>query len=307
MTTDMNSRITAPHVVAVVLNWNNYEDTRRCLESLLGQNYSNLDVILVDNSSTDNSGERLEREFENVTIKYSDSNQGFAGGMNFGIQTAISDSADYIWLLNNDVHLPRNTLKNLIPLLESDSNIGILSPTIQTDSADLWFLQGVVDWGLCRVDHSRPDRAINSLPDLLPNQYIPMCASLIRSEVFEDVGLLPEEYFMYFEDVEFCTEVKEAGYELYTSTNTKITHIGSASSDGDLSPLPTYYNFRNRILLARKYSDKVSSAFWLYYLVSILYGITRRLYNREFKSAAPLFLGVTDGVKNSEGRGPYPK
>lgn len=294
-----------PHVVAVVLNWNNYEDSSRCLDSLIGQDYTNLDIILVDNASTDGSGEQLEDAFSDITVVYTEENLGFAGGMNYGIQAALETSPDYIWILNNDSIIPNKTLGELVPILESAPDIGILSPRIQTESEELWFLQGVINWRRCDVDHHVPERTSNE-SSLIPNEYIPMCAALIRSEVFEQVGFLPEDYFMYYEDVEFCIKARQEGYELVTSTTTTITHLGSASSGSDLSALPTYYNFRNRIHLAKTYSNQTGSGFWLYYINSILYGILRRIYNKEFEAVVPLLQGIVDGIRETKGRGPYP-
>ncbi|MDT3435565.1 glycosyltransferase family 2 protein [Haloarcula sp. 1CSR25-25] len=294
-----------PHVVAVVLNWNNYEDSSRCLESLIDQDYSNLDIILVDNASTDGSGEQLNGDFFDITVIYTKENLGFAGGMNYGIRAAMEESPDYVWILNNDSILPKKTLEGLVPILEYDSDIGILSPRIQTENEELWFLQGAINWRKCDVDHQVPDNN-SAESQLISNEYIPMCAALIRSEVFEQIGLLPEDYFMYYEDVDFCIKTRRKGYRLATSTTTTITHIGSASSGSDLSALPTYYNFRNRIHLARTYSDQSGSGFWIYYVMSILYGTLRRFYNKEFEAVVPLLRGVADGIQETKGRGPYP-
>jgi GT2 family glycosyltransferase len=120
-----------PSVAAIVLNWNNYEDTVEVVAGLDAIGYENLTVIVVDNGSTDNSTNRLENEFPEVEFIYNRENLGFPGGNNIGIREALDRGFDYLWLLNNDIVIPDDfDLESLLLTVESYSLIDSVSPLL---------------------------------------------------------------------------------------------------------------------------------------------------------------------------------
>lgn len=296
-----------PKVTAIVLNWNNYQDTRSCLESLQTVDYENLDVLVVDNGSTDGSGKKIEAKFPSVDLLYNEENQGFAGGINPGIRRAIDNESQFVWLLNNDTQFPNsNVLNQLVETMEANSSAGIVTPLVKEfpDTSEVWFWRGLVDWRTANADHA--DSPAEFQKNLVETEYVPNCCSLIRVEVFEEVGFLPERYFIYYEDVDYGIHVRDAGYRLLTDTRTTVYHEQGGTSGDELEPLFSYYNGRNTLLLARRFRDKLKPSFPVYFPVWVAKQVGYRILNGGYSGILPFFRGVLDGVLGRTGRGPYP-
>src|SRR4051794_35948913 len=120
----------APKVSTIVLNWNRYEISRDCIESLLRATYSNHEIVFVDNGSKDGSGERIRREYPQVVYVQNDKNLGFSRGCNAGIRVAMGRGADYVLLLNNDTLVEPGFLEPLVETAERDRDIGLISGKI---------------------------------------------------------------------------------------------------------------------------------------------------------------------------------
>jgi len=290
-------------VVAVVLNWNNYDDTSECLRSLLDLP-TPLEIVVVDNGSTDRSGSRIGSEFP-VHMESLPQNEGFAGGMNRGIERALKLGADYVWLLNNDTLFPDGqVVEMLVGRMEAAEDIGIVSPLIREypETGTIWFERGIVDSTSGEPIHALDDKSDGSR--VIENEYIPLCAALIRAEVFKTVSLLPEELFLYYEDVAFADGVRSAGFRLVTETGTEAHHKVSASSDGALAPVFSYYVARNILLYNRRTPYRKLSAFgfgqWA------LRAVVQRGVNGRFDGALAVIQGIVDGLRGKNGRGPYP-
>ncbi|QCC51728.1 glycosyltransferase family 2 protein [Halapricum salinum] len=311
-----------PRVACVVLNWNSYDDTANCLDSLLDVSYDNLDLILVDNGSTDGSGERLAESFPEVTTILNETNLGFGAGMNIGIERALDRGADYVVITNNDIVVEnRELFSRLAGVMERSEEIGMLTPTVMEwpDTETVWFEQGYVDERSGNASHMQSHHSLPNLrfdPEigdtspfaedgLLPNDYVPLCFAVIRAEVFDEIGLLPEDYFMYYEDIEFATKMRNHGYRIATDTESEVYHRVSGSSGGDQSPLAEYYTVRNRLLLVRRGSTYGLPAYliyaWWVWVKFAYYVITRR-----WASLKALSLGAYDGLRGQSGQGRYP-
>lgn len=293
-----------PSVAIVVLNWNNYEDTADCVRSLLTQEYANYEILVVDNGSTDGSGERIRDEFDSVEVLFNEDNLGFSGGMNVGIRRALERSTDYVVLSNNDIVVNRNdAIARMVEHMEANPQVGVATPVIRRASdGEPWFERGVVDERSGRTEHV----SIGDDERPVRNGYVPNCFAFVRGEVFERVGLLQERYFLYYEDVEFSIDVRDAGYEIRTVPEVTIDHEVSGSSEGGLGPTITYYRARNFLLLARSGRIDPSWAFPLLYLKWMIWRAVVVAYNLEFRSIRALLLGAVHGARGVEGRGPYP-
>jgi GT2 family glycosyltransferase len=124
----------------------------------------------------------------------------------------------------------------------------------------------------------------------------------VRAEAFERVGLLPERYFLYYEDIDFADRLREAGYQLVTATDTIVHHKESASSDGDATS--AYYNERNRLL--RAHDNGIDSTFVLLTIWRICLSTAISLLRRDFGVIRAILRGLWDGLRRVDGRGPYP-
>lgn len=306
-----------PSVAAVVLNWNNYEDTARCVASLLELSYDSLNVVVVDNGSTDGSGERLREEFDDVTVLFTEENVGFGAGMNVGIRHGLDEGADHVWVVNNDsVYEDDGVLACLVETVESDSDVGIVSPQINCypDTESVWFERGNVDPRSLNADHNdrrslldlrfgRPDVEAYANGPLVENDYIPLCSALIRRDVLETVGLLPEEFFLYYEDVAYARQVADAGYRLVTRRDVTSYHLDGGSTDGELTS--AYYTERNRILYARRTGAAgVTFAALTVWRLSLMAAYS--LATGDWGVVLALAAAARDGVVGVDGRGPYP-
>lgn len=250
-----------PKVYIILINYNGYKDTMECIKSLCKINYENYKIIIVDNNSTDNSIEILKSNAINCIILESKKNLGFAGGNNIGVKYAIEHNADYIMLLNNDTLVSKDFLNNMIKSFSLDKKIGIVGPKIMyyTDKNRIWFGGGKINWfkflgehfGIGEIDKGQ----YNEEKEIT---FITGCCMLIKKEVFEKVGLLTEDYFMYFEDVDFCVRLLEKKLKIYYNPKSIIYHKVAFSSGGEESPFTIKWGTKNRIVFMNKYKDKVS-------------------------------------------------
>jgi hypothetical protein len=244
---------TPPLVWIVVLNWNLSEITRDCVLSLRKLSYPAFRILIVDNGSTDNSVEILQ-VLEDVTLLVNEKNVGFAAGNNHGIEYALKKDADYVLILNNDVVVAPDMLSKLVSVAQSDSSVGVVGPVIYYFDAPgkVWFAGMEFRDSLYVVR-----RGLHLEYPLDPAErvdFVSGCGMLVKREVWEQVGLFDDRFFMYYEDLDFSLRVKKAGYSLMCSTQAKMWHILSASTGGHESPLKQYYQVKSTFLFCKKHT-----------------------------------------------------
>ena len=245
-------------IAIIILNYKNSKDTIECVESLEKISYKNFEIIIVDNDSKDGSIELLKNHFKDKhAILDSKKNGGFAYGNNVGIKYALKNKADYILLINNDTTVEENFLDVLVETAEKDKTIGITTGLIMNyyDKNKVWYNGGEIDWNKFYGYHLNERGNLSTLEEEKEITFATGCLMLIRKEIFNNVGLLPEEYFMYYEDVDFCAKVQNKGYKIVYNSNSKIYHKISASSGEEESPFAIEWNTRNRIKFYRKYKN----------------------------------------------------
>ena len=277
--------MTKPRVYVIVLNWNKYEDTKKCLESLGKASYPNLKTIVVDNGSVDSSGQKLEAEFPAAQFIFNDKNLGFSRGCNVGIKAALQDEqCAYVLLLNNDALVTPQFLERPVELAESDKRIGMLGGKIfqSSDSNVLSFAGGQVSrWrgqtivrGFGEIDEGRFEEACET-------GFIIGALMLIKRQVLERVGLLPEEYFFGVEDLDYSLTVRKRGYKLYYVPQFVVYHLGGGSqATWDLKYV--YNGYRGKLILLQKHLPRGLFPIWKL-LLSIY---TRFVAKRRWKHLA---------------------
>ena len=249
-------------IAAVVLNWNSAADTLECVASLQANNEPRLSVIVVDNGSTDSSWEELQQAATADTILIqSGANLGYAGGNNVGIRAALNNRADYIWILNNDTVVHPLCLTELLRAAEiHQARAGIFVPKIlQKDGSrtTVFYAGGGYDWVRGQASHWRfgaqDDEHFEASCDVI---FATGTSLFVRREVFEQIGLLDERYFLYWEDVQFSRRALHGGYKICFVPTARVWHRGMASSKqyGHRSSTPTYdyYTMRNRLWYIRE-------------------------------------------------------
>ncbi|MBR4920158.1 MAG: glycosyltransferase family 2 protein [Prevotella sp.] len=235
----------------ITINFNGLKDTCELIDTLPLDNES-LEVIVVDNGSTQDEVTEIEKRYSQVIVIRSNKNLGFAGGNNLGIQAA---HGKYLLFLNNDTILKPQTsdLRHLINRLESSPKIGMVSPKIRFT----WGNQPIQYAGytpLSRITlrnlsigYGEEDRGQYDTPH--PTPYAHGAAMMVKREVIEKAGMMPECYFLYYEELDWSEMIRRASYEIWYEPTCSIYHKESQTT-GRQSPLKTYYITRNRLLFA---------------------------------------------------------
>jgi GT2 family glycosyltransferase len=249
------SATTGPRVGAVVLTYNSRNDIAECLASLSRSYAGPLDVLVVDNASTDDMAGWVAEHAPGALFVPVGANRGWSGGNNVGIRRALERGADWVWLLNPDVEVGPGCLDELIRFAAGHPAVGILSPVIYhyADRSRLWFAGGRIDTETCVSEHVRQIEEFQALaPD---RRYVSGCALLARREVFERVGRIDERFFMYCEDGDFCRRAVRDGFGIEVVESARLYHKVSASTGGQetVHPFAAFQLFRSTLLFWRKY------------------------------------------------------
>ncbi len=261
-----------PRVNIVILNWNGYDYTSDLLESLKNITYQNYKIIVVDNNSSQNDVGRLISKYgDTIQLVCEKENLGFTGGNNVGINISLKQNADFVLLINNDTIVESDFLNNMLLKYDASNNIGIVAPMIYYfDNPDrLWSSGGKIS--KIRGSGFIPSSLSGSKIDRYNRQveFVSGCCMLIKKEVFEKVGLLDDNFFLYIEDTDFCYRTINAGYDIYVSSVAKIYHKVNGSTTKNYSTLPLYYSVRNRLFFARKNFPEVYPFTMAYIIFSL--------------------------------------
>lgn len=245
-----------PQVAIIILNWNNADDTLACLRSVMALDYpaSHRKVIVVDNGSTDDSVIRILAAYPIVTLIQNQANLGYAEGNNVGIQYALHLPIDYVLILNNDVEVRSDFLRQLIVEAKSDPAIGIVGPKMYfLDPPNMIFAAGsLVRWNEGTIHHRGIWQCESEAGPLFADRsedmdFIVGCGVLFQKKVLEEIGGLDARYYLNFEDVDICIRAKRAGYRVRYVPQAVLYHKVSATL-GQGSPQNTYYMTRNALL-----------------------------------------------------------
>lgn len=294
-----------PLVYIILVNYKGIEDTIECIISLEKINYQNYKIVVVDNCSMDNSVAILRERFPEVIIIESKENLGFAGGNNLGIKLALTNNANYVLLLNNDTVVNENFLGNMVEAFEKNKNIGIVGGKIlyYDEKEIISHAGGYIDMFRFTTVHygdgsNKSDKLFNVEKEV---GFVSGCLMLIKAEVFENIGLINEEYFMYYEDTDYCIKVLDGGYKIIYNPRAEIYHRISRSGGGADSPFFIKYNTRNRIIFMNKFRDKVGG---LKFAFSKIYIYGTRIFRYliytikgDEKKAGAIVWGIVESRK----------
>ncbi len=244
-------------ISVVVLNWNGREDTLRCLESLKGVDYPNWEVLVVDNGSEDGSVAAILKGYPEITVMEAGRNLGYAGGNNLGIEEAVRRGSEFVLLLNNDTTVAPDILRAFARAAEEYRDAGVFGAKIYlfNEPGRLWYAGG--RWrtdgkvaeheGLGTIDNEVDFERIRD------TDYACGCAMFIRSSALSIVGMLEEEFFLVFEEADWCLRATKAGFRCLFVPDAKVWHRVSASFGGPGSILYEYFLLRNRLLWAERH------------------------------------------------------
>jgi GT2 family glycosyltransferase len=289
-----------PRVCIIVLTWKNYDLTRDCLSSLRRIDYSNVEIVLVDNGSGDGSAERLASEFPEVRLIHNETNLGFPAGNNVAIRDAMLRNPDYFLLLNNDTLVASDFLSKLVRVAESDEKIGLVNPKILYFEPDdrIWYGGGFYKpwWSTGKV-RGQNRRDLGNYNETTEVSFVTGCACLIKAEVVRKIGLLDESFFLGFEDLDWTLRAMHGGFRAFYVGSAVIWHKASYDTRKNLGkPIVDFYRTRNSLLLARKH---VPLRYWPGFLLSfskyVVYRSAGYLLRAEPKRIRELYRGIWNG------------
>jgi GT2 family glycosyltransferase len=245
----------ASPAVAVVLNYRTPEATIRAARSAETSYPPLAGCIVVDNASADGSVERIRRELPHVELIVAQCNLGFSGGCNLGIRAALDRGAASVLLLNSDAVLTPGAVERMVDVFEGDLSTGIVGPMLRSGHT-IQSLGIVYSHATGRMRHRGHGTVAADGGESSPLEVdgVSGAAMLVRREVFARVGLLAEEFFFGFEDLDFCLRARDAGFRTICARSAVVEHEGSATI-GRRSTRLIYFGTRNHLLLAWRRSQ----------------------------------------------------
>lgn len=281
----------------IILNYNNLEDTISCIDSVINTQDYNPIIVLVDNGSStacvNSLQEYIEQEKKTdiVFIKNKD-NVGYAAGNNIGIRYAIDHNAKYIVVLNNDVIVNKDSIQKCIAYLENHQNVAIVGPAILEVEGDIIQSTGAnINYLKCSSDLIDNGKKYKISEKVVECDYVGGACMVFRPTIVNDIGLIPEVYFLFWEEAEWCVHAKKHGYGVVCLLNSFVRHKGSATIK-KTTGMSAYYMERNKVIFLRrnaKFPIQVLGVSYLFFR-SWVKGITR---NKDYITFSKYYI---DGI-----------
>ena len=286
-------------VSIITINFNGLADTCALIETIPFND--NLEVIVVDNASQNQEAETISKKYQQVKVIKSEKNLGFAGGNNLGIKAA---QGKYLFFINNDTVFKDFNVQALIDRLESSPAIGVVCPKIRfawgnnpiqftgyTPLTKITVRNQAIGFG--EDDQGQYDTA-HSTP------YAHGAAMLVKREAIDKVGLMPECFFLYYEELDWSMMFTRAGYQIWYEPLCTIFHKESQAT-GQNSPLRTYYIVRNRLLLVKRNWPGITKYLSFAYLLGIvgLRDICKNALTGQWDILKATLRGISDFMTSS--------
>jgi GT2 family glycosyltransferase len=300
-----------PPVFAVVCNYRHPEDTLRLLASLRRSEHRGVVPVVVDNGSPRPALDRLRDGLEATVLLATGENLGFGAGVNVGIRYALDRGADLVWILNPDTVVRPDTLRRLVGTALRHPAAGVVGGMIVRgdDPECVWFNGGEIDWSRGgRTRHLDSRRRVAEVVgrEVRTVDYVTGACMLVKRAVLEEVGLFPEEYFLYFEDTELCVRARRAGWRSVVDPRARLAHH-QRSWTGAPGDAYVYYFLRSQILFGRRWAPDGTEA-----LLADLEGVVRT-WRRRVEAEDPARVArfdrlareaIADGLAGRTGRRP---
>lgn len=246
-----------PSVAVVILNWNGQKLLEKFLPGIVLSQYKNLQMIVGDNASTDNSLAFVEQHYPQIRIIKNDRNYGFAEGYR---KVLSQVKADYYVLLNSDVEVPPNWIAPVVAQMEADPLIAVAQPKIKWQKNKVQFEYAGAAGGFLDL-HGFPfcrGRLFDTV-EMDNGQYddgaeifwASGAALFIKSKLWEEVGGLDPDFFAHMEEIDLCWRLKNLGYKVVFCPNAEVYHVGGGTLNSN-NPYKTYLNFRNNLIILQK-------------------------------------------------------
>ncbi|TWR31103.1 glycosyltransferase family 2 protein [Mucilaginibacter pallidiroseus] len=245
-----------PKVAVVILNWNGIKYLRKFLPSVTASSYPNLEIVVGDNASSDESVQFLKESYPDIRVIENDANYGFTGGYN---RVLAQVEADYLVLLNSDVEVPAGWIEPVIELMEQDAKIAVAAPKIKSYAQQKHFEHagaagGFIDkygYPFCRGRIFYEIEEDKGQYDAQSEIFWASGAALFIKKKFWDIaGGFDESFFAHMEEIDLCWRIKNMGYKVVYCPQSHVYHVGGGTLNAE-NPFKTYLNFRNNLLMLK--------------------------------------------------------
>ncbi len=290
---EINHNMTNPLVSVISVHFNNIIVTEEFIKSILNITYAPIEIIIVDNGSEEEPIMPLIKKYPTINFIVSDENLGFAGGNNLGIKEA---RGEYLLFINNDTEVTPGFMEPLVNHFKQNKNTGMASPVIKYFGTDFIQYAGSSD-----INHYTGRSSRKGLDEMDEGQYdfsfkteiIHGAAVMVSREVIEQIGAMPELFFLYYEEIDWCAQAKKAGFEIWVVGESKVYHKESMST-GKASPFKQYYMTRNRILYLRRNTSSIQKISWILFFAFFTIPKNTIIYliKTDFSSLKSFFKGV---------------
>lgn len=241
-----------PKLGIVICNFNKQNDVLLCIQSVLESKFEDYHIYVVDNASSDDSVSLINQryqDFDKLELIVNSENLGGSGGFNTGLRRAFAAGHKYLMCVDNDAMLDENCIGVLQEFLDKHADVGIAAAKIYHTGQEDYVQQygSFIDYKNYSVDSTYLNHIEDgSMPDVVYSDAVPACALMIKREVVEKIGVMPEENFLYWDDTEWCVRCSEAGYKVASVGAAAACHAMGAKKE-DVNTFPTYYAWRNWI------------------------------------------------------------
>lgn len=278
-----------PGVCCVIVNWNGWRDTLDCLASLREQDYGNLQIIVVDNGSTDDSVERIRSAFPETKLIETGRNIGYASGCNVGLRAALTGGAEFVWLLNNDTICPPDTVHKLVRRAMVSPEAGLVGTVLfyahDPAKVQAWGGGRVVPWIAYTTHFYAPT-------EFGENCYTTFASVLARRKMLEEVGLLYEGFFMYYDDSDLCLRMQKSRWKIVMAEDTAVLHKEGASTTTGQKP----FIAKVTTVSGLRFIRRNSSIAYIGMPVYVILRMGKRIVRREWKGFGAVCEGVMEFV-----------
>jgi GT2 family glycosyltransferase len=275
--------MSSPLVATIILNTNRRDDTLACLASLQQSLYTENKIIVLDNHSTDGSVDAISAKYPAVQIVSLDKNLGYAGNNNVGINMALDQGADWVFVLNEDTILDPDCITDLMEVGQAEPKIGVLGPMVyHYDEPDIIQSAGGMlgpYWESIHLAKNEKDTGQFDSPHQV--EWISGCAIMVKREAIEMVGTIDERFFYYWEETEWCVRIGKAGWRIVHVPAARLWHKG-VQRDYHPKPSVTYYGTRNHLLMLAKHHAPLRV--WFHAWLQILRTLTSWTIKSKWRS-----------------------
>lgn len=290
----------------VICNYNKAEMVVNCIQYIFENTFTDFDVYVVDNASTDNSVEAIKSTYgDRVTLLVNDENLGGTGGFNTGLRAAFEKGYDYLMCVDNDAYLDEKAIEELYNFLEAHQEAGMAASKVYHLEEPGRIQQYGQEINFTDFCTNVPDINVyddGSMPDFKYVDAAAACALMVRRSTIEKIGFMSEEFFLYWDDTDWCWRCWLAGMKVASVGSSLALHQMGAKNER-VNTFPTYYAWRNWIRFFIKYSDRQDFEMMARTFLNAIFSIVYADFHKgEFNQTKTVMLAYEDAIHGITGK-----